>query len=222
VSQQPQWVEQAFNLACGLLLLTAVGALWRRRVASLITILVAQGIALSTIAVLLASRHAQGGQAMAVAGGIGLIKIVVIPLLLRRVVRLVPDARETRPLANVASSLLAAAGLSLLAYAAARPLVNAASSPEARATPIGLAVVLIGFFLAATRTRAVSQIVGFLLVDNGIAAIAFLATDGVPLIVELGVSADLVLAVLVLQVLSARLLEAFGPTDLDDLRELHD
>jgi hydrogenase-4 component E len=222
VSQQPQWFEQAFNLACGLLLLTAVGALWRRRVASLITILVAQGIALVAIAVLLASRHAQGGQAMAIAAGIGLIKIVVIPLLLRRVVRLVPDARETRPLANVASSLLAAAGLSLLAYAAARPLVEAASSPEARATPIGLAVVLIGFFLAATRTRAVSQIVGFLLVDNGIAAIAFLATDGVPLIVELGVSADLVLAVLVLQVLSARLLQAFGPTDLDDLRELHD
>jgi hydrogenase-4 component E len=222
VTSTPPWFEQLFNLACGLFLLTAVGALWRRRVASLITILVVQGIALAAIAVLLASRHPQGGQAMAIAAGIGLLKIVAIPLLLRRVVRLVPDARETRPLANVASSLLAAAGLSLLAYAAARPLVAAAPSPTARATPIALAVVLIGFFLAATRTRAVSQIVGLLLVDNGIAAIAFLATDGVPLIVELGVSADLVLAVLVLQVLSARLLRAFGPTDLDDLRELRD
>jgi hydrogenase-4 component E len=222
VTNQPQWFEQTFNLACGLLLLTAVGTLWRRRVASLITILVTQGLALTAVAVLLAGRHAEGGQAVAVAVGIGLLKVVIIPLLLLRVVRLVPDARETRPLVNVASSLLAAAGLSLLAYAAARPLVDAASSPTARATPIGLAVVLIGFFLAATRRRAVSQIVGFLLVDNGIAAIAFLATDGVPLIVELGVSADLVLAVLVLQVLSARLVATFGPTDLDDLRELHD
>ena len=126
------------------------------------------------------------------------------------------------PVANVASSLLAAAGLSLLAYAAARPFVVAAVSPTAGAAPIGLALVLLGFFLAATRRRAVSQIVALLLIDNGIAATAFLATDGVPLVVELGVSADLVLLVLVLQVLSARLVETFGPTDLDDLRELHD
>jgi hydrogenase-4 component E len=118
--------------------------------------------------------------------------------------------------------LLAAAGLSLLAYAAARPLVEAATTPTARATPVGLAVVLIGFFLATTRRRAISQIVALLLIDNGIAATAFLASDGVPLIVELGVSADLVLLVLVLQVLSARLVETFGPTDLDDLQELRD
>lgn len=216
------WLEQAFNLACGLLLLTAVGALWRREVSALIPILAAQGAALTAIAAVLASGHADGTEAVIVAVLVGALKVVVIPLLLRRVHRLVPGARETRPLVNVASSLLAAAGLSLLAYAAARPLVEAAASPTARATPIGLALVLIGFFLAATRHRAVSQIVGLLLVDNGIAATAFLATDGVPLIVEFGVSADLVLAVLVLQVLTARMVNTFGDGDLDDLQELKD
>jgi hydrogenase-4 component E len=215
-------LEQVFNLACGVLLLTAVAALWRREVSALIAILVTQGVALTAVAALLARGHADGGEAVLVALLVGLFKVVLIPLLLRRVHRLVPGARETRPLVNVASSLLAAAGLSLVAYAAARPLVEAASTPTARATPIGLTLVLIGFFLAATRQRAVSQIVGLLVVDNGIAATAFLATDGVPLIVELGVSADLVLAVLVLQVLSARLVRTFGVGDLDDLRELHD
>lgn len=214
--------DQAINLACGVLLLTAIGALWRRQVSALIPILVVQGIAMTSIAVLLASRHADGGEAMAVAAVVGVLKIVVIPLFLLRVHRLVPDARETRPLANVASSLLAAAGLCMLAYAAARPFADAAASPPASAAPVGLALVLIGFFLAATRRRAISQIVALLLIDNGIAATAFLATEGVPLIVELGVSADLVLLVLVLQVLSARLVATFGPTDLDDLRELHD
>lgn len=210
--------EQGLNLACGLLLLTAVATLWRRQVSALIPILVVQGLALTTVAALLASRH--DGEAFIVAVVIGVLKVIVIPLLLSRVHRLVPDARETRPLVNVSSSLLAAAGLSLLAYAAARPLASV--TPTARAAPVGLALVLIGFFLAATRRRAISQIVALLVIDNGIAATAFLATNGVPLVVEFGVSADLVLLVLVLLVLSARLIQTFGPRDLDDLRELHD
>jgi hydrogenase-4 component E len=212
---------QLIDLACGLFLLTAVAVLWRRRVAALITLLTVQGLALTAIAVLLAAQH-RNGEAIAVAAGVGLLKAGVIPWMLRRVHAQVPDARETRPLVNVAASLLAAAALTLLAYVAARPLVAFAPAASARATPVGVAVVLLGFFLAATRQRAVSQIIGLLLVDNGIAAVAFLATGGVPLIVELGVSADLTLAVLVLQLLTSRLLAAFGPTDLDALRELHD
>jgi hydrogenase-4 component E len=83
-------------------------------------------------------------------------------------------------------------------------------------------VVLIGFFVLVTRRRALAQVVGFLLLDNGITATAFLAASGVPLIVELGVSFDVLLAVLVLQILTTRMREAFGTTDIDDLRELHD
>jgi hydrogenase-4 component E len=87
---------------------------------------------------------------------------------------------------------------------------------------VTIAVVLIGFFALATRRRALAQIVGFLLLDNGITATAFLSAAGVPLIVELGVSFDLLLVVLVLQLLSVRLAATFGTTDLDELRELHD
>ncbi|OEV08711.1 hypothetical protein [Streptomyces nanshensis] len=132
------------------------------------------------------------------------------------------EARETQPLVNVAASLLTAALLTLLAYAVSRPLIALDPSPATRALPVGLAVVLIGFFVLTTRRRALSQVVGFLLLDNGITAIAFLATSGVPLIVELGVSFDVLLAVLVLQILTTRMRTAFGTTDLDDLRELHD
>ncbi len=112
--------------------------------------------------------------------------------------------------------------LTLLAYAVTRPLVALAPSPATAILPVAFAVVLIGFFALVTRRRALSQVVGFLLLDNGITATAFLASAGVPLIVELGVSFDLLLAVLVLQVLTARLRTAFGSTDLDELRELHD
>jgi hydrogenase-4 component E len=213
--------SQLLNVACGLFLLTAVGALWRRQVSALITLLTVQGITLAAIAVILAEQH-RSAEAATVAIGVGLLKAVIIPWMLRRVHQQVPDARETRPLVNVSASLLAAAGLTLLAYAAARPLVALAPTASAKATPVGIAVILIGFFLAATRQRAISQIIGLLLVDNGIAAVAFLATGGVPLIVELGVSVDLALAVLVLQILTSHLHTTFGPTDLDELRELHD
>jgi hydrogenase-4 component E len=212
---------QLLNLACGLFLLTAIGVLWRRELAALIGLLTVQGAALTAIAVLLAAdQHSR--EALAVAAGIGVLKAGLLPWLLRRVLYRVPGARETAPLVNVAASLLAAAALTLLAYAAARPLVALAPAPAARAAPVGIAVALIGFFLAATRRRAISQIIGVLLLDNGIAAVAFLATGGVPLVVELGVSADLLLAVLVLQILTTRLQAAFGNTDLDELRELHD
>jgi hydrogenase-4 component E len=214
-------INQLLNAACGLFLLTAVGVLWRRQVSSLITLLTVQGLMLTGIAMLLAAQH-RSREALAVAAGVGVLKAGIIPWLLRRVHSQVPDSRETRPLVNVSASLLAAALLTLLAYAAAKPLVALAPSASAHATPVGLAVVLLGFFLAATRQRAISQIIGVLLIDNGIAAVAFLATGGVPLIVELGVSADLLLAVLVLQLLTSRLHATFGPTDLDELRELHD
>ena len=83
-------------------------------------------------------------------------------------------------------------------------------------------MVLLGFFVLVTRRRALSQVAGFLLLDNGIAATAFLVTAGVPLIVELAVSLDLLLVVLVLQVLAVRLHAAFGDADIDELRELRD
>ena len=65
--------------------------------------------------------------------------------------------------------------------------------------------MLVGFFALVTRRKAVSQIVGILLVDNGVALVAFLATAGVPLIVELGASLDVLLVVVVLRVLATQL-----------------
>jgi len=68
----------------------------------------------------------------------------------------------------------------------------------------------------------VSQLIGFLLLDNGIGTVAFLTAGGVPLVVELGVSLDVLLVVLILQVLTSRIRAEFGDVDLDDLTELRD
>lgn len=212
---------QALNLVCGGLLLSAVLMLWRRELAAIVRLLAVQGMLLAALAALLGAR-AGSGELYAVAAGVLVLKAVVLPGVLRRVLRDSGEAREAEPLVNTAASLLAAALLTLLAYAISRPLVALAPSPATQALAVGLAMVFLGFFVLVTRRRALSQVVGFLLLDNGIAATAFLATAGVPLIVELGVSLDLLLVVLVLQVLTARMRLKFGRTDLDELRELRD
>ncbi|MGW3045677.1 hypothetical protein ACWC9T_37970 [Kitasatospora sp. NPDC001159] len=212
---------QLLDLACGVFLLAAVLVLWRRELAAFIRVFTVQGFALAAIAGLLAA-HGHRWDLLGVAVLIALLRAGLLPHLMRRALTAGGETHETEPLVNVTASLLTAAALTLLAYAVTRPLTDLAPSPATRALPIGLAVVLIGFFTLATRRRALSQVVGFLLVDNGITAVAFLATSGVPLIVELGVSFDVLFAVLVLQVLTTRMRAAFGGTDLDDLRELHD
>jgi len=215
-----QWLD----LACGALLVTAVVIVWRRRLTAIIATFALQGTALAAIAAVLAV-HARDARLGVVAAGVLALRAVVLPWLLGRAIAGVgPGAgsRETRPLVNVTASLLAVAALVLVAYAVSRPLTALDPSPAADAIPVGIAVTLTGFFVLVTRRRAVSQLAGFLLMDNGITATGFLTTAGTGLLVELGVSLDVLLAVVVLRVLASRMRDAFGDTDLDDLRELRD
>lgn len=213
---------QLLDLAVGALLLTAVLVLWRRELAVIIRVFAVQGACLAGLVAVLAHREGSWELA-AVAVGVLVLRAGVLPYILQRVLAVAgPGRRETRPLVNVAASLLAAAVLTLLAVAVAQPLIALAPSPATQAVPIGLAVVLIGFFVLVTRRRALSQLVGFLLMDNGITAVGFLTTAGIGLVVEVGVAMDVLLVVLVLQVLAGRMRESFGDTDLDELRELHD
>lgn len=212
---------QLLYLICGGLLLSTVLVLWRRELSAIVRLLVVQGTLLGALAALIAIQSGSLELA-AVACGVLVLKAVVVPGVLRRVLRDSGEARETEPLINVTASILAAALLTLLAYAVSRPLVRLAPSAETQAVPVGLAMVLLGFFVLVTRRRALSQIVGFLLLDNGIAVTAFLITGGVPGMVELAVSLDVLLVVLVLQILTARLRITFGGTDIDELRELRD
>ena len=213
---------QLLDLTCGALLLTAVLILWRRELAVIIRVFAWQGLALAILVALLAA-HEKSAELAVVAGGLLVLRSGALPWLLRRALdRLDPAQRETSPVVNVAASLLAGAALTLVAYAVSRPLVALAPSASTQAIPVGITVVLIGLFVLVTRRRALSQLVGFLLLDNGITAVGFLTSAGVGLVVELGVSLDVLLAVLVLQILTTRMRETFGDTDLDELRELHD
>lgn len=214
-------LAQLLALCTGLLLLSAVLQLWRRSLSGSIGLLGVQGVALAGLVGTVGLATSES-ELLGVGVLVLVVKAAVIPALLARTAAATGAHREASPRVNPTAGLLLAALLTTVAYLASRPIVNARPSATAFAVPVGLALVLIGFLILLTRRQAVSQLIGFVVLDNGIAAVAFLTTDGVPLVVELGVMLDLLLVVLIMRVLTARLLLAFGATDLDDLRELRD
>lgn len=212
--------QQLLDLAVGGVLAAAMLVLWRRTLRAVVRVLAAQGVCVAAVAVLI-GIYSDDVELVVVGALILVVKGIVVPRVLRRAIA-AGESREIQPLVNVAASLLTAAAITLVVYATTRDVVALAPSPTSQALPIGIAVVLIGFFVLTTRRKAVSQTVGFVLVDNGITLVALLATAGIPFVVELGASLDLLLAVVILRVLAARMQLKFGATDLDQLRELRD
>ena len=210
------------DLAAGGLILAAVLLVWRRDLYAVVALLACQGVALAAIPIL---RGAYDHDAALVGVGVAVLvlRTGVLPVLLARAIGAGPQShREATPLVNTATSLLVTAVLTLTAFAVTRPLVNLQPAASTNAVPAAMAVVLIALFVMVTRRHAVSQAAGFLMLDNGIAATAFLLTAGVPLIVELGASLDVLFAVIVIGVLTGRLSNTFGGAELDALQELHD
>jgi hydrogenase-4 component E len=210
------------DLAAGGLILTAVLIVWRRDLGAIVRLLAWQGVALAAIPVL-RGVHDDDRALIGVGLAVLFLRTAVLPRLLARAVGAAPhDHRESTPLVNTATSLLITAMLTLAAFAATQPLVDLQPAATTTAVPAATAVVLIALLVMVTRRHAISQAAGFLMLDNGIAATAFLLTAGVPLIVELGASLDVLFAVIVIGVLTGRLSRTFGGADLDALQELHD
>lgn len=213
---------QLVGLSTGVLLLSAVLLVWRRSLHAQVALLATQGVALAVL-VLVLGLHESDAELLAVAALVLVLKAVVLPrILVRTVARLGVGVREETPVINTTASLIALSMLTMLAYLVSRPLLTLGDGPTTTAVPVGIALVLYGMLLLATRRHAVSQLLGFLVLDNGIATVAFLIAGGVPLVVELGVSLDVLLVVLILQVLTSHIRTEFGVADLDDLSELRD
>ncbi len=210
------------EFAAGGLILAAVLIVWRRDLRAIVALLAGQGLALAAIPIV-AGCHRGDIELIVVGAMILALRAVGLPWLLARALAAENlGQREATPLVNTSSSLLIAAALTVVAFAVTRPLTDADSSATAMAMPASFAVVLIALFVMTTRRHAISQAAGFLMMDNGITATAFLLTLGVPLIVELGASLDVLIAVIVIGVLTGRLRRTFGGADLDQLQELRD
>jgi len=156
--------------------------------------------------------------------GVGIVlvvvKVILIPRVLNRAVAKIGLARVAAPYLSTSAALLICALLTIIAFYVMTPIAASNPLPTADAMPLAFAGVLIGFFIMVNRRRAVTQILGFLMLENGIFLLALLATYGVPFIVEMGVFLDVLVAVLIMEVFIYRIKDNFDSIDVGQLGKL--
>lgn len=148
------------------------------------------------------------------------VKGVMIPLVLNRAVAKIGLARVAVPYLGTAPALIICGLLTIVAFYVMTPIAASNPLPTADAIPLAFAGVLIGFFTMVNRRRAITQILGFLMLENGIFLLALLATYGVPFIVEMGVFLDVLVAVLIMEVFVYRIKDNFDSIDVGELGKL--
>lgn len=155
---------------------------------------------------------------LGVALALAIIKGIVIPRVLNRAVRKIGLQWVVAPYLSTPASLIVCGTLVLIAFYVMRPVAVLSPLPTSDAIPLAFAGVLIGFFVTVNRRRALTQILGFLMLENSIFLFALLATYGVPfIIVELGVFLDALVAVLIMEVFIYRIRENFDSIAVDQL-----
>jgi len=147
-------------------------------------------------------------------------KVIFLPWLLERLVRRIRIEQEIRPFVNMPASMLICGALTVLAYLVARP-ITLLERLGSNTLAVAIALLLTGFFLMINRRKAITQVLALLTMENGVmlAAIA-LTTYGMPLVVEIGIFFDVVVAVMVLGILVFRIRETFASMDVSKLNEL--
>jgi hydrogenase-4 component E len=148
------------------------------------------------------------------------LKGFAIPLFLMRVVDRIGIYREIEPFLNVPTSLMACLGLTVVGYRVSTGFPEGTVGITHHVLGVGLSTVMIGLFLMVTRKKAITQILALLTVENAIFLVALGITSGMPLVVELGISFDVILADLVLGVLVRRIADRFESMDVSQLSKL--
>lgn len=166
--------------------------------------------------------HAQSAPHLYVTAAIALLfKAIIVPLTLHRIIERLGIHRTLEPVVGVGMTMLAGVGLTALAILVMLPVTAASEALVREDLAFALAVVLLGLLIMITRYNAVSQVVGFMSLENGLILAATVAR-GMPLVVEISVAFSVLIALIVIGVFLFRIRERFDSVDmitLDRFRE---
>jgi len=197
-----------------MILILAAGQIYRA-----IYAVAAQSLLIAIAAAVLAT--ATGNRDLWVIAGITLtIKTIVLPWVLHRVVRRMNVRREVEPVIPVAATLALAVMVVVMSFHLGATLGPVSQAITGNALPVGIALTLLGVLVMATGKTALNQMVGLFASENGIFFTAMAVTQGMPLIIEIGVILDVILAVLVMAIMVLRVRSTVDAdiADLDRLR----
>ncbi len=133
-----------------------------------------------------------------------LLKAVIIPLFLRRAMRATGITREVAPFVSLHLALLFCAGLVGLAFWLGATVLPPSPGVSPLGVPVGLATLLVGLYLTVGGHQELTQVVGYLVAENGVFVIGQTLLGEFPLVVELGVLLDVLVAVMLMAVLFVR------------------
>jgi len=214
-------VTSSINILVGVAMGLNLVALGSSRLPSLIRAVSLQGMILGVMPLLLEQKHLDWRiilVALATIAGKGFL----IPALLRRAMRAANIVREIDPFIGLVPSVLLGAGGTIAAVALAGALPLLPEHAGLLLVPGSLASVLTGFILLVARSKAISQVCGYLILENGIYLFGLLLIKATPLLVEAGVLLDLTVGVFVLGIIVDRIQRAFDSLDTRKLTALHE
>ncbi|MBZ5677929.1 MAG: hydrogenase [Acidobacteriia bacterium] len=220
----PQFGDRMITLMAALVLVLQIAMVGQRWLITNIRMFALQSFLLAAIAGTIAFfNHSNHIYIAAVLTFV--VKTLVLPILLERIVARVGIQQEIEPLINVPLSVLISGGLTLVGYIVAESFYH----PEETSAPaalghntlaIAIALFLIGFFMMLNRRKALTQVLGLLSMENGLFLAAISLTYGMPLVVEIGIFFDVLVAAMVLGILVYRIGETFDSMDVSKLRRL--
>ncbi len=211
--------SQLITLLASLMLVFQLLLVVQRMLVTNIRLFALQSLLLTAIAAVVGyAYNASHVYVVAVLTLIG--KVIFLPWRLTRLVREIRIEQEIDAFVNTPASMLICGALTVLGYVVARPFTSL-ERLGSNTLAVAVALLLTGFFLMINRRKAVTQVLALLTMENGVmlAAIA-LTTYGMPLVVEIGIFFDVVIAVMVLGILVFRIRETFASMDVSKLNEL--
>jgi hydrogenase-4 component E len=210
---------QLINLGAALLLLLGFAMLSQRRVRTLIDLFAAQGVTLACSTAIVAygthQPHLYASAAITL-----VLKVVLLPWLLHRLIVRLDVRWDVEPLINIPTTMLIGIVLVVFAFNLAVPISQLANTVTRSLLGIAMATVLLSFLMMITRRKAIPQVIGFLSMENGLFFAATSATYGMPMVVELGIALDVLVAMLILGVFFFQIREQFDSLDLAHLEKL--
>jgi hydrogenase-4 component E len=204
-------MASVLNMLVVVVLVLNLFALGNSRLRAIIRIVAAQG-ALLGVMPLLMHHHVGLGAVLVSLAAIGL-KGIVIPGMLMRALREAQIKREVEPLIGFLPSMILGALATGFAMAFAANLPLAVQHKTLLMVPASLSTVLVGFILLTTRFKAISQVIGYLVLENGIFIFGLLLIESMPLVVEMGVLLDLFVCIFVICIIVNHINRSFSSLD---------
>lgn len=196
-------------------LLLSFALLYQRRLAGVLEAFALQAVFVAAAAAWQA--WSQDAPHLYITAGIALVfKAVIIPVALGRIVRRLGIHRAIETVIGVNLTLLAGVGLVALSIVLVFPITISSGVIARENLTLALSVVLLGFLMMITRRNAVTQVVGFMSLENGL-ILAAVGVRGMPLVVEGSIAFSVLVAFIVFGVFFFRIRERFDTLDLQNL-----